>query len=77
MDFAFDIADDAFDADTEQSRQLRTLIDGLDEMCRALVLFHLEGFDHAQIADLLGATASTIGARLNGIKARLKGRAQE
>lgn len=77
LDFAFDIADDAFDADTEQSRQLRTLIDGLDEMSRALVLFYLEGFDHAEIADLLGATVSTIGTRLNRIKARLKSRAQE
>src|SRR5262249_16636620 len=57
LDFAFDVADQTFDADDEQSRQLRALIDGLDEMSRALVLFYLEGFDHSEIADLLGTTA--------------------
>jgi RNA polymerase sigma factor (sigma-70 family) len=77
LDFAFDVADQTFDADTEQSRQLRTLIDDLDEMSRALVLFYLEGFDHSEIADLLGTTVSNVGTRLNRIKAKLQSKAKE
>ena len=77
LDFAFDVADETFDADTEQSRHLRALIDGLDEMSRALVLFYLEGFDHSEIADLLGTTPSNVATRLNRIKARLQGQAKE
>ncbi|MFZ2032055.1 MAG: RNA polymerase sigma factor [Vitreimonas sp.] len=77
LDFAFDIADQTFDADTEQSRQLRMLIDDLDEMSRALVLFYLEGFDYSEIAELLGTTASNVGTRLNRIKAKLQSKAKE
>lgn len=77
LEFAFQVADEAFDGDTEQSRQLRALIDGLDEMNRALVLFYLEGFDHSEIADLLGATVSNVGTRLNRIKTQLQSRAKE
>ncbi|MBS0386602.1 MAG: RNA polymerase sigma factor [Proteobacteria bacterium] len=77
LDFAFDVADQRFDQDTGQSRQLRALIDGLDEMSRALVLFYLEGFDHSEIADLIGTTASNVGTRLNRIKAKLQSAAKE
>ena len=72
LEFAFDVADRAFDADTEQARQLRALIDGLDEFNRALMLFYLEGFDHAEIADMLGTSASNVSTRLNRIKAKLQ-----
>jgi RNA polymerase sigma-70 factor (ECF subfamily) len=72
LDFAFDVADRAFEADTEQARQLRALVDGLDEINRALMLFYLEGFDHAEIAEMLGTTASNVGTRLNRIKAKLQ-----
>jgi len=77
LDFAFEVADETFAADTEQSRHLRALIDGLDEMSRALVLFYLEGFDHSEIADLLGTSASNVATRLNRIKARLHAQAKE
>jgi RNA polymerase sigma-70 factor (ECF subfamily) len=72
FDFAFDIADRAFEPDTAPARRLRDLIDGLDEINRALMLFYLEGFDHAEIADFLGISASTVGTRLNRIKAKLQ-----
>jgi RNA polymerase sigma-70 factor (ECF subfamily) len=77
LDFAFDVADETFDADAEPSRQLRALIDGLDEMSRALVLFYLEGFDHSEIADMLGTTSGNVATRLNRIKAKLQSRAKE
>lgn len=72
LDFAFDVADTAFAPDTEESRQLRALIDGLDEINRALMLFYLEGFDHSEIAEMLGTSASNVGTRLNRIKAKLQ-----
>ena len=72
LDFAFEVADAAFEADTSQSRQLRALIDSLDDMNRALMLFYLEGFDHAEIADLLGTSVSNVSTRLNRIKAKLQ-----
>lgn len=77
LDFAFDVAAQTFDADGEQAQRLRSLIDGLDEMSRALVLFYLEGFDHSEIADLLGTTTSNVGTRLNRIKAKLQSLAKE
>jgi RNA polymerase sigma factor (sigma-70 family) len=72
IDLAFNIADQSFADDTAPSRELRALVDTLDEMNRALVLFYLEGFDHAEIATLLGTTASNVGTRLNRIKTRLQ-----
>jgi RNA polymerase sigma-70 factor (ECF subfamily) len=77
LDFAFDVADETFGADSEQSNQLRALVDGLDEMSRALVLFYLEGFDHSEIAELLGTTASNVSTRLNRIRAKLQSQAKE
>lgn len=77
LDFAFDVADETFAPDTEQARQLRALIDTLDELSRALVLFYLEGFDHAEIAALLGTTASNVSTRLNRIKTKLQSLAKE
>jgi RNA polymerase sigma-70 factor (ECF subfamily) len=65
-------ADHAFDADIEKSQVLRALIDDLDELSRSLVLLYLEGFDHAEIAGILGTSASNVGTRLGRIRQRLK-----
>ncbi len=65
-------ADQAFDADIEKSRVLRTLIDGLDEFSRSLVLLYLEGLDHAEIAAILGTSTSNVGTRLGRIRYKLK-----
>lgn len=77
LDFAFDVADAAFAPDTEASRELRALIDTLDPLNRALVLFHLEGFDHAEIADLLGTTPGNVATRLNRIRTQLQNHSKE
>jgi RNA polymerase sigma-70 factor (ECF subfamily) len=66
-------ADQAFDADIEKSQVLRALIDGLDEFSRSLVLLYLEGLDHAEIAGILGTSASNVGTRLGRIRQKLKG----
>jgi RNA polymerase sigma-70 factor (ECF subfamily) len=65
-------ANETFGGDNPTGRMLRELIDGLDELNRALVLLYLEGFDHAEIARILGTTASNVGTRLSRIKNRLK-----
>jgi RNA polymerase sigma-70 factor (ECF subfamily) len=65
-------ANEVFGGDRHNGRILRELIDGLDELDRALVLLYLEGFDHAEIARLLGTTGSNVGTRLGRIKLRLK-----
>jgi RNA polymerase sigma factor (sigma-70 family) len=65
-------ADRAFDADIEKSQVLRALIDGLDEFSRSLVLLYLEGLDHAEIAGILGTSASNVGTRLGRIRHKLK-----
>jgi len=65
-------ADQAFDADSEKSQVLRALIDGLDEFSRSLVLLYLEGLDHAEIAGILGTSASNVGTRLGRIRHKLK-----
>jgi len=75
LDGALEMADRAMGADLERLAALRELIESLDDMSRTLVFFHLEGLDHAQIADLLGTSASNIGTRLNRIKANLKAKA--
>jgi len=65
-------ADQAFDADIEKTRVLRVLIDGLDAFSRSLLLLYLEGLDHAEIAGVLGTSASNVGTRLSRIKHKLK-----
>ena len=77
LDLGLEVADRAFDADDPQTRLLHTLIDGLDEMSRALVLLFLEGFSHADIAETLGTSPSNVSTRLNRIKARLQAAAKE
>ncbi|MBL8530124.1 MAG: RNA polymerase sigma factor [Hyphomonadaceae bacterium] len=72
LDFATDVADQAFAPPNEQTQRLHALIETLDEMSRALVLLYLEGFDHGEIAALLGISASNVSTRLNRIKAKLQ-----
>lgn len=77
LDLGLEVADRAFDADDAQTRLLHALIDGLDEMSRALVLLYLEGFSQAEIAETLGTSPSNVSTRLNRIKARLQAAAKE
>ncbi len=65
-------ADRAFEADAEKSRTLRGLVDGLDAYSRSLVALYLDGFDHGEIAEILGTSASNVGTRLTRIRRRLK-----
>jgi len=72
-ELGFDIAaaDRCFDEDDANLRVLRNLIDGLDEMNRALILLFLEGFNAEDIADVVGISATNVSTRINRIKSKL------
>jgi RNA polymerase sigma factor (sigma-70 family) len=53
-------------------RLLQRLISQLDEMSRALIVLYLEGYNHAEIAEILGISVTNVGTRINRIKNRLR-----
>jgi len=53
-------------------RLLERLVSRLAEMSRALLVLYLEGYQHGEIAEILGISATNVGTRLNRIKNRLK-----
>ena len=54
-------------------RLLQRLVAQLDEMSRALILLYLEGYSHAEIAEILGISVTNVGTRISRIKNRLQG----
>ncbi len=65
-------ADRVMDEAGEDLRTLRRLIGRLDEMSRAIVLLHLDGYPHDEIAAIVGISTSNVGTRIHRIKQRLK-----
>jgi RNA polymerase sigma factor (sigma-70 family) len=53
-------------------RLLQRLVSRLDEMSRALIILYLEGYSHAEIAEILGISVTNVGTRINRIKNRLR-----
>jgi RNA polymerase sigma-70 factor (ECF subfamily) len=53
-------------------RLLQHLVSQLDEMSRALVVLYLEGYSHAEIAEILGISVTNVGTRISRIKSRLQ-----
>lgn len=56
----------------ERAAILRELLAELDELDRALLLLHLEDRSYAEIADVLGISASNVGTRLTRLRERLR-----
>ena len=71
-EYGLDIA--AADAlfDSDNMRALRQMIDGLDELNRALILLFLEGFSSEEIAAVVGISASNVSTRINSLKIKLQ-----
>ena len=72
---SLDIAPDAVDGDSTQSRQtqqLRKRIQCLEPIDRAIVLLWLENLSYDEIAAIVGSTPRNIGVRLVRIKEKLK-----
>ncbi len=56
----------------EDVELLRRCIDELGALDKALVVLHLDGNDHATIADVLGISVSNVGTKLGRTKDRLR-----
>ena len=73
-EYGLDIAaaDALFDHDSDNMRALRQMINGLDELNRALILLFLEGFSSEEIAEVVGISASNVSTRINRLKTKLQ-----
>jgi RNA polymerase sigma factor (sigma-70 family) len=56
---------------------LRTFIDDLEALPKALMLLYLEGYSHREIAQTLGISESNVGTKINRLKAALRERFEE
>jgi RNA polymerase sigma factor (sigma-70 family) len=73
--------DAALEAAVQQAPQpaddvalLRSFIEELEPLPKALMLLYLEGYPHREIAQTLGISESNVGTKINRIKAELRGR---
>ena len=64
--------DPFFDAASDNMRVLRRLVDGLDELNRALILLYLDGHSSEEIADVLGISPGNVTTRMNRLRQRLQ-----
>ena len=56
----------------ERVRELQRCIDALGPLDRALMLLYLEERSHAEIADVLGITATNVATKINRLKQRIR-----
>lgn len=56
----------------DNMRVLRRLIEGLDELNRALVLLYLEGHTSEEIAEIVGISPGNVTTRMNRVKNELQ-----
>ncbi len=73
-EYGLDIAaaDALFDNDGDNMLALQQMINGLDELNRALILLFLEGFSSEEIAEVVGISASNVSTRINRLKTKLQ-----
>jgi RNA polymerase sigma factor (sigma-70 family) len=71
--------DAAVDAAVQQEPQnaddltaLRSFIEELDPLPKALMLLYLDGYPHREIAETLGISESNVGTKINRIKSELR-----
>ncbi|MGV3614090.1 MAG: RNA polymerase sigma factor [Fimbriimonas sp.] len=60
------------DSEGTDSQALYGLIDGLDELNRALLLLYLEERSHAEIGEILGISSANVATKINRLKHRLR-----
>lgn len=61
----------------DNMRALRQMINGLDELNRALILLFLEGFSSEEIAEVVGISTSNVSTRINRLKTKLQAQFHE
>jgi RNA polymerase sigma-70 factor (ECF subfamily) len=62
------VADRMLDESGDDIRLLYQMIGQLDELNRALILLHLEGYAHEEIASIVGITPGNVATRISRIK---------
>ena len=74
FDESFDLGGDdpLLDATSDNMRVLRGLIDGLDELNRALILLYLDGHTAEEIAAIVGISPGNVATRINRLKNELQ-----
>ena len=65
-------ADSVLGEASDNMRVLRTLIEGLDGLNRALILLYLDGHSAEEIGEILGITAGNVTTRVNRVKRELQ-----
>lgn len=58
--------------ESDDIRQLRRFIDGLDALNKALILLYLDGNSHDTIAEILGISTTNVATKIGRIKQRLR-----
>jgi RNA polymerase sigma-70 factor (ECF subfamily) len=56
----------------ERARALHEVIARLDPLNRALMILYLDDLGHAEIADVLGLSASNVGTKIHRLKQRIR-----
>ena len=56
----------------DELQQLIFIISQLESKDKAIVMLYLEGYNHKEMADLLGFTITNVSTRMNRIKQKLK-----
>ncbi len=64
--------DPFLDGTSDNMRVLRRMIDGLDELNRALILLYLDGHTSEEIAEIIGISSGNVTTRVNRLKERLQ-----
>ena len=58
--------------DNDRVRALYRVVDRLGAFDRALLLLHLEGYRNAEVADVLGLSATNVGTRLSRLRKQIR-----
>ena len=53
-------------------KRLRSFIDELDPLSKAIMIMYLDGNSHVEISAALGISVSNVGTKINRIKKQLK-----
>lgn len=56
----------------DEVQQLKQLLHSLQEVDKAIMVLHLEGYQNKEISSMLGLTPTNISTRMNRVKATLK-----
>ena len=56
----------------DDSHQLYSLIEGLDELSRALLLLTIDDRSHAEIGEILGISPGNVATKISRLKAKLR-----